>query len=128
MPPRTCLRCSRPTTSPRHKLCDVCRARSIAGRRWRDSHRQHLKSSTARGYGVVHQKLRARWAPIVEAGGVACARCGFLIAPGEPFDLDHSDDDRTQYNGPAHAGCNRSRRKKHDDIQTTQTRYRSPNY
>ena len=31
----------------------------------------------------------------------------YLIAPGSPWDLDHTED-RTGYLGPAHRSCNRS--------------------
>ncbi len=64
-------------------------------------------STTRRGYGSAHQKLRARWAKQVERGEVACARCRKLIAPGTPWDLDHSDD-RSDYRGPSHRRCNRA--------------------
>jgi hypothetical protein len=75
-------------------------------------------TTTRRGYGWRHQKLRARWAPIVAAGGVHCARgeqClrrdqpgGTLIVPGEPWDLGHDDLDRSIYTGPEHQRCNRA--------------------
>jgi hypothetical protein len=41
------------------------------------------------------------------ATGSACVRCGRPILPGQPWDLDHSDD-RATYLGPAHRRCNRS--------------------
>lgn len=59
-------------------------------------------------YGVEHQRLRRYWKRLVEAGVVPCARCGLHIAPGEPFDLDHHDTDKTAYLGPSHARCNRA--------------------
>jgi hypothetical protein len=59
-----------------------------------------------RGYGRHHKDLRKSWWPIVMAGGVGCARCGGLIAPGEAWDLDHTDD-RRSYRGPSHSSCNR---------------------
>lgn len=68
-------------------------------------------STTGRGYGWEHQQRRARWAPKVAAGGVACARCGEFIAPGAPWDLGHDDSDPSKrtYSGPEHANhCNRS--------------------
>jgi hypothetical protein len=58
--------------------------------------------TVARGYGHLHQKLRAEWAPRVAAGRVNCWRCGRLIRPGEPWDLGHDDNDRTLYRGPEH--------------------------
>jgi hypothetical protein len=65
------------------------------------------RSTTERGYGPEHQKLRARWAPQVALGEVRCARCRRLIKPNEPWDLDHSED-RSKYLGPSHARCNRA--------------------
>ncbi len=35
-----------------------------------------------------------------------CARCGELIEPDEPWDLDH-DNSRLFYLGASHARCNR---------------------
>lgn len=64
--------------------------------------------TTARGYGAAHQKLRARWAPIVAAGLAYCARCRQRIAPDAPWDLGHVDGDRTRYSGPEHRRCNRA--------------------
>ena len=69
-------------------------------------------STAARGYGWRHQQLRAAWKRKVEAGIVFCARCGRLIPPGAPFDLGHSDYDRTQYTGPEHVACNRATAKR----------------
>jgi hypothetical protein len=60
----------------------------------------------ARGYGATHKRYRKAWARQVAAGIVNCARCGHLIEPGAPWDLDHTDD-RTGYRGPAHQACNR---------------------
>lgn len=64
-------------------------------------------STTARGYGGVHQALRKRWAHLVESGQVCCARCGLPIAPGSSWDLGHVDGDRSRYAGPEHRRCNR---------------------
>jgi hypothetical protein len=58
-----------------------------------------------RVYGREHRALRAQWAPHVDAGGVACARCGKRIKPGTPWDLGHSDD-WSRYTGPEHERCN----------------------
>lgn len=60
-----------------------------------------------RKYGASHRRLRAQWAPRVEAGVVDCARCGERITPGEPWDLGHVDGKRA-YSGPEHATCNRA--------------------
>jgi hypothetical protein len=63
------------------------------------------KSTTARGYGHMHQQRRKRWAAKVRQGTVCCARCGLTIEPGEKWHLDHADD-RNGYLGPSHARCN----------------------
>ena len=66
-----------------------------------------VRTST-RGYGTAHQRARARWKKLVDAGGVECARCHKPIAPGSEWDLDHDDRDRSRYLGASHAACNRS--------------------
>jgi hypothetical protein len=65
-------------------------------------------TTTARGYGYVHQQLRKAWARRRAAGVVSCARCGELIVPGEPWDLGHVDGDKRRYAGPEHRRCNRA--------------------
>jgi hypothetical protein len=64
--------------------------------------------TAARGYGAVHQKLRAQAKALVDSGGAVCWRCGIAINPGEPFDLGHDDHDRGTYRGPEHRRCNRA--------------------
>ncbi len=59
-------------------------------------------TTTRRGYGAGHQKLRAALAPAVATGTVACWRCGHLILPGQAWDLGHDDHDRSVTRGPEH--------------------------
>ncbi len=61
-----------------------------------------LRSTSARGYGHAHRKLRAQVAQQVERGEATCWRCGHALLPGEPFDLGHDDHDRSIYRGPEH--------------------------
>lgn len=70
---------------------------------------QRPGDTTRKGYGWRHQQLRARYAPLVAAGQIACARCGKLIPPGTPWDLGHRDDSgKREYSGPEHRACNRA--------------------
>lgn len=67
------------------------------------------------GYGSQHQKERARWAPIVQAGQAYChARVCLMPTrwippdqPGKPtgWHLGHNPA-RTAWTGPEHAICN----------------------
>jgi len=59
-------------------------------------------------YGRPHRRVRARWAPQVEAGLVSCSPCLLPIRAGEPWDLDHVEGTRDQYYGPSHSACNRA--------------------
>lgn len=70
---------------------------------------QNRAPNALRGYGREHCRLRKQLAPVVALGAAVCVRCGGLIVPGDPWDLDHTDD-RSGYNGPAHIGCNRGKR------------------
>ena len=65
-------------------------------------------TTAQRGYGYGHQKMRRKYASLVASGLALCTRCGELIEAGTPWDLDHSDYDRTRYLGPSHARCNRA--------------------
>lgn len=67
-------------------------------------------STSARGYGWTHQRLRARLEPVVRSGAAVCGRCGEPILPTERWDLDHDDDDRSRYLGASYRRCNRGRR------------------
>ena len=64
-------------------------------------------TTTERGYGAAHQQVRARYKPLVLAGGAKCARCGQPILPWQPWDLGHVPGDRSKYQGPEHRWCNR---------------------
>ena len=61
-----------------------------------------------RGYGKTHTDTRKAWAPRVAEGTVRCSRCRNFIEAGQPWHLDHDDDDRTKYRGPSHKRCNLS--------------------
>jgi hypothetical protein len=69
-------------------------------------------TTTERGYGTAHQKERARWQPVVNAGqawchAAVCLKASRWIQPGTPWDLGHTAD-RSAYIGPCHMACNRS--------------------
>ena len=65
-------------------------------------------TSSQRGYGSEHRRTRTTLDIRVQAGSVDCARCGQRIKQGEPWALDHDDNDRGRYLGPSHAFCNNS--------------------
>lgn len=67
-----------------------------------------MPTTTERGYGREHQKLRKKVKVEVDGGNAYCWRCGRLISPHEDWDLGHDDDDRTKYMGPEHQRCNRA--------------------
>ena len=66
------------------------------------------QSRQARGYGERHQALRRLWDRRIQAGDVACVRCGRAIVPGAPWDLGHDDLNRSIHTGPEHRRCNRA--------------------
>ena len=75
------------------------------------------RTTTERGYGAEHRKVRAQWQTELEQrGALPCARCGELIHHGEAWDLGHTDD-RSAYTGPEHRRCNRADggRRRHRD-------------
>jgi len=65
------------------------------------------KWSSGGRYGPVHRSLRKTVAVEADAGYSTCARCGFPILRGEPWDLGH-DDVTGGYAGPEHRRCNRA--------------------
>jgi hypothetical protein len=65
--------------------------------------KRRRRSTNARVYGVLHQKMRLRYSELVASGLAVCARCGLAIDPNDPWDLDHRD-----YLGPSHRRCNRA--------------------
>jgi hypothetical protein len=73
-------------------------------------------TTTQRDYGSPHQKLRAQWEPLVDAGRVNCHATICLeelngrtrhIHPGTPWDLGHTPD-RAAWTGPEHQRCSRA--------------------
>jgi len=64
-------------------------------------------------YGWPHRRLRAAWAPYVEAGlvdcrrGVDCLAPVLRLKPGEPWDLGHPDETCEKPTAPEHEACNR---------------------
>jgi hypothetical protein len=106
-----CRRCG--GMSPRRQFCPPCRVvrdREIKrARYWAARARgERVPTPAERGYDREHFELRKRVAVLVDAGAAVCARCGGRISPGSPWDLDHRDDDRSQYLGPSHRACNRA--------------------
>lgn len=63
-------------------------------------------TTTAAGYGSEHQKLRRKWAMVVDRGEAHCWRCGKWLVPGLPWHLGHDDYDRRVYRGPECVPCN----------------------
>jgi hypothetical protein len=67
-------------------------------------------SRQQRGYDAVHDRLRARLAPDVEAELIDCQAVVCLlptrrILPAQPWQLGHTAD-RTTWTGPEHRACN----------------------
>jgi hypothetical protein len=102
-----CNSCGRtvPLQSKRGR-CDACR--KTYEREKSRARRAKYGTTTQRGYGSRHRELRAGYEPQIQTGLVKCARCGHPIAPGEPWDLGHDDNDRRRYSGPEHRYCNRA--------------------
>jgi hypothetical protein len=63
-------------------------------------------TSTERGYGSAHQRLRREYELRMRAGEVFhCWRCGAEIDP-DAWHLGHDDHDRSVYRGPECVPCN----------------------
>ncbi|WP_109507220.1 hypothetical protein [Nocardioides speluncae] len=72
-----------------------------------------MASTTERGYGNEHQKMRAQIKrDVVDPGLGYCWRCGRWIDPAKPWDLGHDDHDRSTYRGPECRPCNRGTRRR----------------
>jgi hypothetical protein len=70
-----------------------------------------LAKTTARGYGNAHQREKAKWKPVVDAGLAYChAKLCLMptrwIDPALVWELGHTED-RTAWTGPEHRRCNR---------------------
>lgn len=70
----------------------------------------HQLTTTQRGLGYPHQRLRAALLP--QAYGTACPRCGQLMLQGQDLDLDHDQlpralGGRAGQGRMAHRSCNR---------------------
>ena len=66
-------------------------------------------TTSQRGYGPHHQRLRRAWAEHIQREGSApCWRCPRPILLGMKWDLGHDDVDRTIVRGPEHQRCNRA--------------------
>lgn len=98
-----CIGCGRIGAWGRTGRCDDCR---LARNRSIDANPQRKLIKRIR-YGTAHRKDRAEWHALVNAGIVQCARCGYRIAPGAAFDLDHLDNGLSH---PSHPHCNRAAR------------------
>lgn len=88
---------------------DHTRGRRAPARQRAQANRERdaRRGTTAeRGYGAGHQRTRAEWAPLVEAGDVDCWRCTRRIEPGQSWQLGHDDHDRSITRGPEHKLCN----------------------
>lgn len=70
---------------------------------------RHRRTTTQRGYGPIHQRVRAREVARYRPTDL-CPRCNQeLGADPDALDLGHTDD-RRGYQGLEHASCNRSAR------------------
>lgn len=81
-----------------------------AGQRYCQQHkREHDRqrgTTTQRGYGTAHRRLREQWARRIQAGDTpTCPRCGRAITSDDKWQLGHNDK-RDGWTGPEHAACN----------------------
>lgn len=67
-----------------------------------------MATTTERGYGAKHQKLRKQYQKVVDAGAAECWRCGKAVPPGSEWQLGHDDNDRSKYMGVECTYCNES--------------------
>jgi hypothetical protein len=59
-------------------------------------------------YGVVYRRRRRQFAKRIERGEeIRCCRCGEIVGPDQPWDLDHNDFNPA-VELPAHRSCNRA--------------------
>lgn len=98
--PRPCVRCG-DTFEPYRPNNIYCRRRC----QWA------ARKTADRGYGAIHQRLRAWWADHVSAGRAYCTQPVCVqpdrwIDPDSEWDLGHVED-RTDWLGPTHRACNR---------------------
>ncbi len=67
----------------------------------------HTRTTSQRGYGSQHQRLRANWQARIDTGEVViCWRCETTRIHGKAWHLGHDDHDRTTYHGPECVPCN----------------------
>jgi hypothetical protein len=67
-----------------------------------------MASTTARGYGWTHQRIRAALIATYSPEQ-PCWRCGGALGPfPELLDLGHVDGDKTRYAGLEHRWCSRA--------------------
>lgn len=93
-PPRPCLDCGTLTQASRCPLCASKRQRA----------RDQARYPQRQGHATIHARERKRWRPEVETGTWPCSRCGTVINPDEPWDVDN----RPWGYEPSHAFCNRA--------------------
>lgn len=94
------------------RVCNVPGCGQLTDGRQCAEHRAQLErrrgTTSQRGYGASHKRMRRKLAPQVALGTVKCWRCGTRISPLEAWDTGHDDDDRSKYRGPEHVACNRA--------------------